>query len=44
VESSSLCWSAVEEVLQTTALLQPAQCLKTGFHGEAFVDDKAHGF
>jgi hypothetical protein len=42
VESSSLCRSAVEEVLQTTALSQAAQGLKTSFHGQAFVDNKAH--
>jgi hypothetical protein len=44
VESSSLCRSAAEEVLQTTALSQAAQGLKTGFHGQAFVDDKPHSF
>jgi hypothetical protein len=41
---SSLCRSAVEDVLQTTTLSQAAQGLKTGFHGQAFVDDKPHSF
>jgi hypothetical protein len=42
VESSSLCRGAVEKVLQAAALSQAPQGLKTGFHGQAFVDDRAH--
>jgi hypothetical protein len=42
VESSPLCRGAVEKVHQTAALSQAAQGLKTGFHGQAFVDNKAH--
>jgi hypothetical protein len=34
----------VEEVVQATALSQTAQGLKTGFHGQAFVDDQPHSF
>jgi len=44
VVSSSLCRSAVEEVIKATALSQAAQGLKTGFHGQAFIDDKPHCF
>jgi hypothetical protein len=44
VESSFLCRSAVEGVREATALLQAAQGLKTGFHGQALVDDKPHSF
>jgi hypothetical protein len=39
----SLCRSAVEKVHQTAALSQAAQGKKTGFHGQAFVDNQAHG-
>jgi hypothetical protein len=42
VESSSLCRGAVEKVHQAAALSQAAQGLKTSFHGQAFVDNKAH--
>jgi hypothetical protein len=42
VQSSTLCRSAVEEVLQATALSQAAQGLKSGFHGQTFVDDNPH--
>jgi len=42
--SSSLCRSAVEEILQATSLSQAAQGLKTGFHGQSFVDDKPNSF
>jgi hypothetical protein len=42
VESSSLCRGAIEKVHQTTALSQAPQGLKTGFHGQAFVDDQPH--
>jgi hypothetical protein len=42
VESSPLCRSAVEEILQTTALSQTAKGPKAAFHGQAFVDDKPY--
>jgi hypothetical protein len=42
VESPSFCRGAVENVHQAAALSQAAQGLKTSFHGQAFVDHKAH--
>jgi hypothetical protein len=42
VESPSFCRRAAEKVNQTAALSQSAQGLKTSFHSQAFVDNKAH--
>jgi zinc transporter family protein len=41
---SSLRRSAVEHVLDTTALPQFAQGLKAGLYGQAFIDDKPYSF